>query len=101
MEQYRLKCVLSVSASSDELVKYGSFYNNNSSTNDIDSKQITHFQSTLSQLADTTHRLESQVKFNQTLQWITIGVCLLFSIAIVYILKIDIKDSSTQYCVKK
>lgn len=63
-------------------------------------KQFSHFQQAVSQLSDTTHRLESHVKFNQTLQWISLGLFLLLSIVIVYILKAEIKNSASQYCVK-
>lgn len=49
---------------------------------------------------DTTRRLESRIKFNQKLQWITVFVFLLLSIAIVYILKIEINNNSSEYCMK-
>lgn len=54
----------------------------------------------LSQLVDTTRRLETRIKFNQKLQWITVFVFLLLSIAIVYILKIEIHNNSSEYCLK-
>lgn len=54
----------------------------------------------LSQLVDTTRRLENRIKFNQKLQWITVFVFLLLSIAIVYILKIEIHNNSSEYCSK-
>ena len=59
-------------------------------------KQAMHMQQALNQLKDTTYRLESQVKHNQTLQYITMGIFLILAIAIVYILKIEIKNSSSQ-----
>ncbi|XP_055529047.1 motile sperm domain-containing protein 2-like [Wyeomyia smithii] len=63
-------------------------------------KQFSHFQQTVSQLNDATHRLESQVKFNQTLQWISLVLFLLLSVAIVYILKAEIKNTASEYCLK-
>lgn len=71
---------------------------NSTSSRQTASQQV-HLQTTVSQLNDTVHRLESQVKFNQTLQWITIFVFLLLSIAIVYILKIEIQNSNSLYCI--
>lgn len=55
----------------------------------------------VSQLMETTRRLEARIKFNQKLQWITVLVFLLLSIAIVYILKIEINNSvssGSEYC---
>jgi hypothetical protein len=63
------------------------------------SNQTAHLQTTISQLNDTVHRLEQQVKFNQTLQWISIFLFFLLSIAIVYILKSEIQNSNSQYCI--
>lgn len=61
-------------------------------------KQFQHFQQTISQLSDANHRLESQLKFQQTLQWITLALFVVLSIAIVYILKAEIKSSvATNY----
>lgn len=59
-----------------------------------------HLSVQISQLVETTRRLESRVKFNQKLQWITVFVFLLLSIAIVYILKIEIHQNSPEYCLK-
>lgn len=59
------------------------------------------FNSKVSQLMETTRRLEARIKFNQKLQWITVLVFLLLSIAIVYILKIEINNSvssGSEYC---
>lgn len=63
-------------------------------------KQFSNFHQVLSQLADSTNRMEAQVKFNRTLQWILLGLMLLLSIAIVYILKAEIRDSAAHYCVE-
>lgn len=55
----------------------------------------------IAQLADSTVRLEAQVKFGQTLQWITMLVFLCLAIAIVYILKMEIKSSAVDYCINR
>uniref|UniRef100_A0A1Q3G2D9 Putative conserved plasma membrane protein n=1 Tax=Culex tarsalis TaxID=7177 RepID=A0A1Q3G2D9_CULTA len=56
------------------------------------------FQQTIAQLSDANHRLESQLKFQQTLQWITLALFVVLSVAIVYILKAEIKNSvATHY----
>lgn len=55
----------------------------------------------IAQLADTTVRLEAQVKFGQTLQWMTMLLFLCLAIAIVYILKMEIKSSTADYCIKR
>lgn len=61
-------------------------------------KQFQHFQQTIAQLGDANHRLESQLKFQQTLQWITLALFVVLSVAIVYILKAEIKNSvATHY----
>lgn len=60
-------------------------------------KQFQHFQQTVSQLCDANQRLESQLKFNQTLQWISLAVFVLLSGFVVYILKAEIKNSATHY----
>lgn len=45
--------------------------------------------------------LRSAVKLNQTLQWITMGLILFISIAVVYIIKFEIKNNSYEYCVRQ
>lgn len=55
----------------------------------------------VSQLMDTTKRLEARVKFNQKLQWFTVLVFLLLSIAIVYILKLEINNNSSEHCTSR
>ncbi|XP_055622964.1 motile sperm domain-containing protein 2-like [Toxorhynchites rutilus septentrionalis] len=57
-------------------------------------EHLSHFQQVISQLGDTTHRLEAQVKFNQNLQWISLLLVVLLSVATVYILKAEIKNLS-------
>lgn len=55
----------------------------------------------VAQLLDSTARLESQAKFTQTLQWISMLLFLFLAIAIVYILKMEIKHASVDYCLKR
>nr|XP_029730585.1 motile sperm domain-containing protein 2-like [Aedes albopictus]XP_029730586.1 motile sperm domain-containing protein 2-like [Aedes albopictus] len=62
-----------------------------------DRSDFFHFQQAMAQLNETTQRLETQAKHNQRTQIISIVVFLLLSIAIVYILKAEIKSSVGQY----
>lgn len=118
VEQHRLKCWTPTSTHlPGDGAKNGNLFN---STIEGD-RQISHFSSTVghfyflsydsfynefnvkfigqvTQLVATTNRLESQIKFNQTLQWVTLIVFVLLSVAIVYILKIEIKNSNGEYC---
>lgn len=55
----------------------------------------------VAQLAETTSRLEAQIKFSQTLQWISMLVFLCLAVGIVYILKTEINSSTADYCVKR
>lgn len=59
--------------------------------------QLVHFQQIMAQLNETTQRLEAQAKYNQRTQMISIIVGLLIAVAVVYILKADIKNSVSQY----
>lgn len=60
-----------------------------------------HLHATINQLSETVSHLNQQVKSQQSLQWITIFVFIMISIAIVYILKQEIQNSNSQYCIDK
>lgn len=60
-----------------------------------------HLNATINQLSETVHHLNQQVKSQQSLQWITIFVFVMISVAIVYILKIEIQQQNAQYCIDK
>lgn len=115
VEQHRLKCWTPTSTQlPGDAAKNGSLYTGSFEGD----RQVSHFNSTVScsvffrsfrlnffsiftkvtQLVTTTNRLESQIKFNQTLQWVTLVVILLLSVAIVYILKMEIKNANGEYC---
>lgn len=96
IESHRLRCSVPTKSGKDVNQNGNAF-----GAGDSNDRQVSRFQSTLSQLSDTTARLENQMKFNQTLQWITLGVFLLLSIAVVYILKIEIKNSSSEHCIRR
>ncbi|XP_058458227.1 motile sperm domain-containing protein 2-like [Malaya genurostris] len=110
VEQHRLKCSLPTNlddgsmrngmpaygGAGGDMYGSGAGYSGNGAD-----KQFSHFQQAVSQLRDSNQRLESQVKFNQTLQWISLALFLLLSVAIVYILKIEIKNSTSQYCLRE
>lgn len=63
--------------------------------------QQQHLQATISQLNENVNQLSQQTKSLQSLQWITIFLFIMFSIAIVYILKMEIQNSNSQYCIDK
>lgn len=88
VEQYRLRCSVPANSNDDNQKNGGGTYSQLSSDADRS------LAPSIAQLTDTTMRLERQIKFNQTLQWITIIVYLFLAIAIVYILKIEIRNSS-------
>jgi ABC-type phosphate transport system permease subunit len=58
-----------------------------------------HLQATISHLNETILHLNNQIKTQQSLQWITIFVFIMISIAMVYILKMEIQNSNSQYCI--
>lgn len=60
-----------------------------------------HLHATINQLSETVNHLNQQVKTQQSLQWITIFLFVMISIAIVYILKMEIQNSNSQYCIDK
>lgn len=90
VEQRRLKCTLPHQMAPGDGLKNGRV-NSGSYSNVIDSDR--QFTSMLSQLTETTSRLENQIKFSQSLQWITLTVFMLLSMAVVYILKQEINQS--------
>jgi len=58
-----------------------------------------HLHATINHLTETVNQLTNQMKFQQTLQWISIFVFIMLAIAIVYILKMEIQNSNSQYCI--
>ncbi|EAA11055.4 motile sperm domain-containing protein 2-like [Anopheles arabiensis] len=115
VEQHRLKCALpancdesglesmfggagNVIAGPDQYgVMSGSFGGSSMMGMGAD-KQMSLLQQTISHLNETTHRLEVQVKRNHRFQWITCVLFVLLALAIVYILKIEIKSHASEYC---
>lgn len=111
VEQHRLKCALPANLDDSSMRNGMPPYGNGAGGGDMygagvgsvafgGDKQLSHVQQAVSQLNNTTLRLESEIKFNQTLQWISLVLILLLSIAIVYILKIEIKNTASEYCMK-
>ncbi|KFB50757.1 AGAP005556-PA-like protein [Anopheles sinensis] len=116
VEQHRLKCALPVNfdesglesmfgsgagnatSGHDQYGSVGGTYLGGGMTSMGGDKQMAHLQQTIAHLNDTTHRLEAQVKRNHKLQWITCILFVLLSVAIVYILKVEIKSNASQYC---
>ncbi|XP_055604265.1 uncharacterized protein LOC129752518 [Uranotaenia lowii] len=103
IEQHRLKCSLPMipddPALRNGMPPYGDMFGPVAGFGGSD-KQMLHLQQVITQLSGTTHRLESQIRFNQKLQWISLALFLFIAIAIIYILKAEIKGSAAQYCLK-
>jgi hypothetical protein len=94
VEQHRLKC-----APPNNVIEDGFKNTNACNTNMSEAdKQLLQYRATITNLTESTRRLETQLKFNQTLQTISIGLFLLMSIVIIYILKSEIKSSASEYC---
>lgn len=60
-----------------------------------------HLQATIGHISDSVNQLSQQTKSVQSLQWITIFLFVMLSIAVVYILKMEIQNSNSQYCIDK
>lgn len=89
VEQHRLKCTIpSSDLTGHEILKNGGLNGGYSQT---DRGEVSNFQTTVSILSDKISRLEARSKFQNTLQWITLIVFILLSVAIVYILKNEIQ----------
>lgn len=52
-------------------------------------------------LSENMLQMQNQMKSLQSLQWITIFVFVMLAAAIVYILKIEIQNQNSQYCIDK
>lgn len=52
-------------------------------------------------IQDQLQELRSATRTNQVLQWITMLLFVLLSLAIVYIIKFEIKNNSYEYCVRQ
>lgn len=108
VEQHRLKCSLPANLDDNSLRNGMPLYGSGAGGDTFGAgtgyavggadKQLLHFQQVVTQLNDSNHRLEAQFKHNQMIQWITVGLFLVLSVAMVYILKAEIKNSASQYC---
>lgn len=111
IEQHRLKCSIPANLDLDMgFSKVGmSLYGSAGGGGDVTSAgpgvlgmelemQFHDVKRNIALLSDGNHRLEGQLKFQQTLQWITLALVVVLSVAIVYTLKAEIKNSgTTQY----
>jgi len=94
VEQHRLRCVLAEGV--PDAVKNGKpgFESSFESTGISANTSSLHLQ-------EQIQELRSAAKFNQTLQWITMALIVFLSIAVVYIIKFEIKNNSYEYCVRQ
>uniref|UniRef100_A0A336M1P6 CSON010404 protein n=1 Tax=Culicoides sonorensis TaxID=179676 RepID=A0A336M1P6_CULSO len=100
VEQHRLRCSLPDDAKDIKTSGGGGgmgFDSFDSSSGHRSQNQLNH---TLTCITETLHRLEGQTRWTQTLQWVSCLLFILLSVIIVYILKIEINNSSSEYCLK-
>ncbi|XP_035913828.1 motile sperm domain-containing protein 2-like [Anopheles stephensi] len=76
----------------------GGMYDRSGGMMNMSGEKLSILQQTITHLRDTTYRLEMQVKRNHRFQWITCVLFILLAIAIVYILKIEIKSNASEMC---
>ncbi|XP_058054083.1 motile sperm domain-containing protein 2-like [Anopheles bellator] len=112
VEQHRLKCALPVNYDESGLEamfastgtghgteQYGGPTSSVYGSGGVRGDNQMHLQQTISHLSEATHRLEGQVRFNQKLQWIILFMFLLLSVAIAYILKVEVKaNAAAAHC---
>ncbi|XP_063702878.1 motile sperm domain-containing protein 2-like [Culicoides brevitarsis] len=95
IEQHRLRCQLP--DDTKEGVKSGSVFDSFDSSSNRTQTQMNH---TLTCITETLHRLEGQTRWTQTMQWVSCLLFIVLSVAIIYILKIEINNNSYEYCLK-
>lgn len=100
VEQHRLRCQLpdGMKDSSRTGLAYDSF--DSISGGGGGDRAQTQFSHTIQCINDTLYRLEGQTRWTQTIQWVTCLLFIILSMAIIYILKIEINNSSYEYCLK-
>uniref|UniRef100_A0A182NM52 MSP domain-containing protein n=1 Tax=Anopheles dirus TaxID=7168 RepID=A0A182NM52_9DIPT len=116
VEQHRLKCALPVNFDESGLdsmfgaggnvaagheqygVMSGSYTGTGGMMGMSADKQMAVLQQTIAHLNDTTHRLEVQTKRNHRFQWLMCVLFVMLAVTIVYMLKLEIQSSATQYC---
>lgn len=100
IEMHRIRCIYPATGEHNEVQK---------SAEAVDSHSAQHrgmapadWQHAMSNspvgLSDQVQRLERQIRFSQTLQYVTILLFFVLSLAIVYLLKMEIKQNSAEYC---
>ncbi|XP_063700496.1 motile sperm domain-containing protein 2-like [Culicoides brevitarsis] len=100
IEQHRLRCQLP-----DDAKEMSSAFKNGMGHDSYDgstggNRTQTQLNHTLTCITETLHRLEGQTRWTQTMQWVCCLLFIVLSIAIIYILKIEINNSSYEYCLK-
>ncbi|XP_055377202.1 motile sperm domain-containing protein 2-like isoform X4 [Condylostylus longicornis] len=96
IEQHRLKCTLPNQPIIGDGFKNGRIVGGHIDSNDIPG-QIQNLSSTLCQQVQINQKLQSQLKFTQTLQWILLIAYIILSIGIVYVLKKEINEQTAGF----
>lgn len=98
IEQHRLRCNVADGVTDASAMKNGKTFDGSSSY-----ETSTNLSSSLNLpgIHDQLQELRSATSFNQKLQWMTMFLVVLLSIAIVYIIKFEIQNNSYEYCVRQ
>lgn len=99
VEQHRLRCTLG-DTSGDISIKNGKTYETFESSGSGDYRSNTQTSLNLQIIKDSLLELRSQQRSAQKLQWLTIILFIVLSVSVIYILKVEIKTNSSEYCVR-
>lgn len=98
IEQHRLRCTLGDTTGEISINnKNGITFESSGSGDHRSNVQTSH---SLQSIKDSLAELRSQTRSTQRLQWLTMVLFIILSINVIYILKIEIKNSSPEYCLR-
>lgn len=102
IEQHRLRCALG-DTDVDLSMKNGKPYDtfDSSVVSSSDHRANVQASFNIQTIKDSVHETRSQLKSIQRLQWITIVLMVILSISVIYILKLEIKSNSSEYCTRQ
>lgn len=98
VEQYRLRCMLGDTG--DVSIKNGKAYDTFDSSGSGEYRSNVQTSHSLQTIKDSLAELRAQQRSTQRLQWITMILFIILSITVIYILKIEIKNSNSEYCLR-
>lgn len=98
IEQYRLRCALDTSG--DVSIKNNKAYDTFDSAGSGDYRSNIQLSHSLQTIKDSLFELKHQQRSTQRLQWLTIILFIVLSVTVIYILKVEIKNNSSEYCLR-